>query len=72
MNEPIFVRILRLIAKEGPVSAKNIYERLDVKPGTVYPLVSILRELGLVEYFKDMGGVYQITDYGKQCPALRK
>ena len=70
MKEPIIIQILRLIRDEGPLSAKNIRERLDGKRGTVYPLISILRELGLVEYFKGMDGIYTVTSLGKE--ALKK
>jgi len=78
MTEPIITQILRLIKDEGPLSPKKIAEKLPGKKGTVYPLVSILRQLGLVAYYTaesggmTFEGVYVITDYGEQCPALRK
>jgi len=78
MKDPLIIQILRLIKDEGPLSPEKIRQKLGVTSrSTVHPLISILRLLGLVTYYVDdkgekWQGIYVVTDYGRQCPALKE
>lgn len=45
---------------------KVIAVNIDYKPDTIRKKIGPLREAGLVEYFDETGGLYQITDLGRR------
>jgi len=77
-KQPLIIQALRLLNQQGPLSPEKIRQKLGLKKRTtVHPLLSILRTLGLCDYYVDQRGekwvgVYVITPYGKQCPKLKE
>jgi len=67
MSNETMLRCLILLEKEGPLSPKQIADKLGMNPNTIRPTLSLMRRLGnFVQHFKDIAGVYEITDAGKK------
>ena len=60
------MKILELLDKEGPLSSKKISEISGVPYGTVRSYNSILSRSGLLKRFKDLRGIYILTDKGRK------
>ncbi len=59
------IRILKLLKEDGALDPKGISIKLGIKVNTVRPTLSNMRRLGgLVKHFKEIPGVYEITDKG--------
>jgi len=59
------IRILNLLKEDGPLDPKGIAITLEININTVRPTLSSMRRLGgLVKHFKEIPGVYEITDRG--------
>ncbi len=53
-------------ADELIANPKVIAVNIDYQPDTVRKRMAPLREAGLVEYYDESGGLYQITDLGRR------
>lgn len=60
------LKILQLLDKEGPLSSKKISEISGVNFGSVRCLTTILNQAGLVKHYKEMRGIYEITEEGRK------
>jgi len=67
MSEDTITKILDLLEREGPLSPSQVASKLGMNPNTVRPTLSVMERVGkLVRHFKDIKGVYEITDEGKK------
>jgi len=67
MSDETMMKILDLLSREGPLSPNQIANKLDMNPNTIRPTLSLMRRLGsLVRHFREIPGVYEITEEGKK------
>jgi len=67
MSNETMLKVLILLEKEGPLSPNQIAHKLDMNPNTIRPTLSLMRRLGsLVRHFREIPGVYEITEEGKK------
>ena len=59
-------KILKLLYEESPLSPKIIAERLGLKESYVRMLLSHARSLGAVRLYKQIRGLYELTEHGKR------
>ena len=64
MNQ--LTKILATLNKEGALDSKKISERGSIPLGTVRSYVTIMALTGLIKRYKDMKGIFEITDQGKK------
>lgn len=60
-------KILELIDRDGPLSNVRISEISGVPSGTVRCYTSLLSRSGELERFKNLRGIYIITDKGRNA-----
>lgn len=60
------LKILRTLDREGPLNNRQISDRAQVPYGTVRSYMSLLGRTGEVERYREMRGVYVITEKGRQ------
>jgi len=67
MSDETMRKVLILLEKEGPLSPNQIADKLGMNPNTIRPTLSLMRRLGnLVQHFRDIPGVYEITEEGRK------
>jgi len=67
MSNETMRKVLILLEKEGPLSPNQIADKLGMNPNTIRPTLSLMRRLGnLVQHFRDIPGVYEITEEGRK------
>lgn len=59
-------KILATLEKEGALDSKQISERGKIPLGTVRSYVTVMALTGLLTRYKDMKGIFEITDQGKK------
>jgi len=64
------MRILELLDREGGLSNKKISDISGVPYGTVRCYTSILSRSGILKHYKDMRGIFELTQEGRDF--LRK
>jgi DNA-binding PadR family transcriptional regulator len=68
---PLQAKIMRIL-KDDALCGVDIMDRLNLKsPGTIYPVLKVLRKRGLVDYKVEVLGatrkkIYSLTDAGRQ------
>jgi len=73
MPEDTITKILGLLEREGPLSPSQVASKLGMNLNTVRPSLSFMRRVGsLVRHFKDIKGVYEITDEGRNYLAEKR
>jgi len=65
-NQTQMLKILACLDREGPLSNKKISEISGVPYGTVRCYTSLLGQSGEVRHFKDIRGVFEITEKGRK------
>lgn len=60
------LEILRVLAKESPLTPMGIASRTDINLNSVRPYLTILRRRGFIKYFKDIIGMAEITEEGRK------
>lgn len=59
--------ILELLDRESPLSNKQIADRTNrIKYATVRVYTSIMAASGLITHFKEVRGLYEITEEGRK------
>lgn len=66
------VRILEVLNREGALSNKRISEVSGVPYGTVRCYTSLLTRSGDLKHFKDLWGVFELTDKGRKTLAAAR
>ena len=60
------LKILETLDREGALSSKKISEISGVPYGTVRSYTSLLSRSGLLKLFKDLRGIYELTEEGRK------
>ena len=73
MKETVMVKILKLLAKESPLSPTEIREKLGIPDSSVRSTLSMLKSLrfvryyqGLIQYDPNRRALYELTEEGKK------
>jgi len=61
------LRILEILDREGPLSNKKIAEKGNLPDGTVRCYTSLLTRSGVLKRYKDIKGVFEITQKGRKA-----
>ena len=60
------LKILEILDREGPLSNKKIAQKTDVPDGTVRCYTSLLTRSGVLKHYKDMRGIFVVTEAGRK------
>jgi len=66
------LRILETLDREGALTNKKIHDLTNMPEGTIRCYTSMLNQTGLIRHFKDMRGVYEITQEGRDYVRKRQ
>ena len=66
------MKILELLDKEAPLSNKKISELSGVPPGTVRMYTSLLSRSGELTRWRDLKGIYTLTNKGRKTLTERQ
>lgn len=72
MTETQTDKILKLLAEESPLSPKVIGGRLGIKANSVRPILSSLKSMNMVEPYREIRGMFQLTSLGKRIVEEKK